>query len=80
MFRRKKKQQVVDYTDKEEMFEAVYNIVKKLPKGDFNRFIDGIKMMHDGHEIALRVKTREEREDAEINSTKSGLEFEEVEQ
>ena len=72
MIFKKKKLQTGDLTA-EERFERVYHDTKDLNKADFKRFIDGIILMHDGHEIALKVKTREEREDAGIHEAKTEL-------
>lgn len=76
IFRRKKGNR--DELTPEERFEKVYEYTKDLTKGDFKRFIDGIALMHEGHEIALKVKSREEREDADITAAKNELAYEEI--
>lgn len=57
----------------ERRFEAVYSLVKDLPKADFNRLIDGIKLAWEGYDKALRVKTREEKENADIYDAEKEL-------
>ena len=73
-----KKKQTRDELTPEERFEKVYEYTKDLNKNDFKKFIDGIVLMHDGYEIALKVKSREEREDAGIHEAKNELEYEET--
>ncbi len=57
----------------ESRFEAVYELTKDLPKADFNRLIDGIKLAWEGYDKALRVKTREEKENADIYDAEKEL-------
>lgn len=56
------KQESEDRLDPEGRFEAVYSLVKDLPRADFNRLIDGVKLAWEGYDKALRVKTRDEKD------------------
>lgn len=47
-------------------FEMVLELTKDLPKADFNRLIDGVKLAWQGYDQALRVKTRDEKENSDI--------------
>lgn len=58
----------------ESRFEAVYELVKDLPKADFKRLMDGIELAWQGYDKALRVQTREEKENADIYSAEKELE------
>lgn len=70
IFKRKK------YNEKlkpEERFERVYELVKDLPKTDFKRLMDGIDLAWQGYDKALRVQTREEKDDSDIYATEKEL-------
>lgn len=58
----------------EERFTTVFDIVKDLPKTDFKRLMDGIDLAWQGYDKALRVQTREEKENADIYAAEKELE------
>lgn len=57
----------------EERFEMIFELIRELPKADFSRLIDGIKLAWEGYDKALRVKTREEKENADIYDAEKEL-------
>lgn len=63
-----------DRIEPEMRFEAVYELVKDLPKVDFKRLMDGVELAWQGYDKALRVQTREEKGNADIYSAERELE------
>ena len=74
----KKKQAQGDLTP-EDRFELVFDLVKPLPKPDFGKLMEGIKLAWEGYDKALRVQTREDKRDKDIKQPERELEFEEGE-
>lgn len=60
--------------DPEKRFESVYNLVKDLPRADFNKLIDGIRLAWEGYDKALRVKTRDEKNNGDVYDIEKELE------
>lgn len=63
----------------EDRFEMVYDLVKPLPKADFNKLIDGVKLAWEGYDKALRIQTRDDKKDKDIKEPERELEYEETE-
>ena len=71
LFRRTKS--TADELAPEDRFEMVYDLVKPLPKADFNRLMDGVKLAWEGYDKALRVQTRDEKKDSDVKEAELGL-------
>lgn len=45
----------------EERFNAMVDLIKDLPRGDYNRLKDGMDLVYDGYQKVKNVKTAEEK-------------------
>lgn len=58
----------------EERYDAIFELVRDLPKKDFKKLMSGIDLAWQGYDQALRVQTRDEKEDADIYAAEKELE------
>ena len=58
----------------EAKFQAVVDIVRGLDRREFNRLIDGMKLVWEGYDKVGQAKTREEKENADIDEAEKILE------
>lgn len=50
----------------EQRFDTIIDLVKDLPRADFNRLIDGIKLSYEGYQKVKSAKTIDEKEMEDI--------------
>lgn len=69
LFRKRKNKQVHDPV--EQRFDAMMELIKDLPKSDYNRLKDAMDLGYSAYQKVKNVKTADEKEIADIlNSEK----------
>lgn len=53
----------------DELIEDALELIKKLDTREFKRFVDGATLINQGYNKALKVQTREDKEDLSFDST-----------
>ena len=57
----------------EQRFDTIIDLVKDLPRADFNRLIDGIKLSYEGYQKVKSAKTIDEKEMEDIDEIDKAL-------
>lgn len=73
---RRRKNTVVDNT--ESIFTTVIDLTKNLPRADYNRLKKAMDLGYDSYQLIRNVKTKDERQVADVDETDKKLSFEEV--
>lgn len=69
----RKKKQVGDRV--EARFQQAVTLIRDLDRQEFNRLIDGLKLTWEGYSRIRKVKTVEDKEDAERAKAEQELDF-----
>lgn len=72
----KKKRTLSEVQHVEETLDVIVDLIKDLPKSDFDKLMLAIKDIWNGYEKIRNVHTREERMDSDINEAERILEKE----
>lgn len=71
---RKRRKKIADPA--EEKFDAMMNLIKDLPRADYNRLKDAMDLSYNAYQKVRNVKTTDEKENADITSAEILLEKE----
>ena len=52
----------------EQRFDTIIELVKDLPRADFNRLMDAMKLAYEGYQKVKNVKTIDEKEMEDIDN------------
>lgn len=52
----------------EQRFDTIIALVKDLPRADFNRLLDAMKLAYEGYQKVKNVKTIDEKEMEDIDN------------
>lgn len=72
MFKRHKKSTLDPV---ERLLKPTLDMVYNLDRTEFNRWLDGVKLLYDGTQKFRKVQTIEEKEYADIDKTEKSLEY-----
>lgn len=70
---RKKRKETEDIV--EQKFDAMMNLIKDLPKTDYNRLKKAMDLGYDSYQIVRNVKTTDEKAVEEISDTEKELDL-----
>lgn len=70
---RKKRKETEDIV--EQKFDAMMNLIKDLPKADYNRLKKAMDLGYDSYQIVRNVKTTDEKAVEEISDTEKELDL-----
>lgn len=73
---RRRKNTVVDNT--ESIFTTVIDLTKNLSRADYNRLKKAMDLGYDSYQLIRNVKTKDERQVADVDEADKKLSFEEV--
>lgn len=62
----------------EQRFDAMLNMIKDLPRADYNRLKSAMDLAYDAYQKVRNVKTIDEKETAEVDSAEKKLETLEI--
>lgn len=74
IFKRRKKQ--VDLDPLEQRLDTISELTRGLGRTEFNNLIEGVKLVFEARQKLLRVKTDDEKENADIYESERKLEKE----
>ena len=57
----------------EQRFDTIIALVKDLPRADFNRLLDAMKLAYEGYQKVKNVKTIDEKEMEDIDEIEKNL-------
>ncbi len=70
-----KKKQKVSEDIVEQKFDAMMNLIKDLPRADYNRLKRAMDLGYDSYQAVRNVKTVDEKENEDIDDTENKLKF-----
>lgn len=59
----------------EQKFDAMMNLIKDLPRADYNRLKRAMDLGYDSYQTVRNVKTVDEKENEDIDDTETKLKF-----
>lgn len=59
----------------EQKFDAMMNLIKDLPRADYNRLKRAMDLGYDSYQAVRNVKTVDEKENEDIDDTENKLKF-----
>ena len=68
----KKKNKIV--TSSENKLNTIIELVKDLPKADYNKLKDGMDLIYSGYQKIMSARTTDEKEMDELNNIEINLE------
>lgn len=69
-----KKQKTPMLSSSEAKLNTIIELIKDLPRGDYNRLREGMELIYNGYQKIKNAKTNDEKELGDINSVESILE------
>ncbi len=70
-----RKKQKVSEDIVEQKFDAMMNLIKDLPRADYNRLKRAMDLGYDSYQAVRNVKTVDEKENEDIDDTENKLKF-----
>lgn len=73
MFKRHKVKETLDPVER--LLKPTLDMIYNLDRTEFNRWLDGVKLLYDGTQKFRKVQTIEEKEFADIDKTEKSLDY-----
>ena len=68
------KKKIVNITSSEAKLNTIIELVKDLPRADYNRLREGMELIYNGYQKIKNAKTNDEKEISEIDDIEIKLE------